>query len=290
MNGPECTGVGLRRTPYELVFGPEQFTAGIFPRIAAEVESRQTPHTGSEAFVMLGSVGNLLRDLRPEATEVDAATGPPPEAIRQYGALTWQAFRFWQEGCPVYAFHPDVARYLLGDNAPIGDWRFHPPTVAGYIQLPRHLLWTRVEEGEAAEPVDGFHWTWLEANAMAGRAVPRLDLLVCVGLRPGRAGLSVIEITATPPEESGHWGDIQGRDEAEDFANILPGGELQEYHGIVSFAEVLKLVSRCFHWIESRPGSVQTATAGHALEGVEPAATMSRLGYRAVVPNAGDGR
>jgi len=255
----EREGTVLRRTPYELVFGPDRFEAEVFPAIAEEAESRGTRGLGPESFIMLGRVGNLLRDLRPGEGR-GAVDGPPAEAIHQYGSLTWHAWSFWREGRPVWALSEALVRYLIEDGR-VGPWVFMPPAKAGYVQLPRHRLWTRVEEDAPAEPIDGFHWTWREADPEAGRASPRIDLLLALGLRPGRAGLSVIEVSATPPPgPDGHWADVRARDEGPDFGNILPGGELQDYHGIVSVAEVLKLVSRCFHWLETHPGRVIAPT------------------------------
>ena len=248
-------GTVLRRTPYELVFGPDRFEAEVFPAIAEEAESRGTRGLGPESFVMLGRVGNLLRDLRPGDAR-GVADGPPAEAIAQYGSLTWHAWSFWREGRQVWALSEALVRHLIEDG-PIGPWVFTPPANAGYVQLPRHRLWTRVEEDAPAEPVDGFHWTWREADPDAGRASPRIDLLLALGLRPGRGGLSVIEVSATPPPApAAHWADVRARNEGQDFDNILPGGELQDYHGLASVAEVLKLVSRCFHWLEAHPANV----------------------------------
>ena len=275
--------VVLRRTPYELVFGPARFEAEVFPAIGAEAEGRGAGEMGPDSFVMLGTVGRLLRELRPAGAGFEAADQPPAEAMRQYGSLAWQAWGFWRAGRPVYALADDLTRGLLAEAPPIGPWSFRPPVRAGYVQLSRHRLWARVDEDAAAEPVDGFHWTWLASDASAGRGQPRLDLLLALGMRPGRGGLSVIEIAASPPAgPAGHWGDIQARTDGTDYANVLPGGELQGYHGIVYDAEVLKLASRCFHWIETRPQTVWEVAGAGEPAAPDPDAIASRLSFRAV--------
>jgi hypothetical protein len=275
--------VVLRRTPYELVFGPARFEAEVFPAIRAEAESRGAGGMGPDSFVLLGTVGRLLRELRPAGGGFEPADQPPAEAMQQYGSLAWHAWGFWQAGRPVYALADDLTRGLLAEAAPIGPWLFRPPVPAGYLQLSRHRLWARVTADAAAEPVDGFHWTWLAADASAGRGQPRLDLLLALGMRPGRGGLSVIEIATSPPAgPAGHWGDLQARPDGPDFANLLPGGELQGYHGIVYAAEALKLVSRCFHWIETRPETVSQVAGASEPAAPDPEAMTSRLTFRAV--------
>lgn len=270
----------LRRTPYELVFGPDRFEAEVFPAIEDEAAARGQLEAGAESFVMLGTVGRLLRELRPAASGREAGeSGPPPEAVRQYGALVWHAWSFWRSGRIAYALSPGLARRFLTETAVTGDWTFRAPAVAGYVQLPRHLLWARVDDRSAAEPIDGLHWRRLDADASDGRPEPRLDLLLALGLRPGRGGLSVIEVSAALPETGGgHWCDIDARGNGNDFANILPGGEMQGYHGLVSAAEVLKLASRFFHWIDRRPDSIDAmAGAEDPEDAVEP---RSRLAFR----------
>jgi len=276
----------LRRTPYELVFGPARFEAEVFPAIAEEADTRQVGGLTPETFIMLGTVGTLLRDLRPGER---GGEGPPAEAIRQYGSLTWQAWSFWRAGRPAWAVSEDVVHAMLAAPGPDA-WSFRPPDVAGYLQLPRHRFWTRVDEAGPAEPLDGFHWTWLEADSTAGRASPRIDLLLALGMRPGRGGLSVIEVPATPPPgPAAHWAGIEAREDGPDFENILPGGELQGYLGIANVAEVLKLASRCFHWIETH-GSVDVgAAAGATAPGSVDEMPGSDLPFRRVSPADEDG-
>jgi hypothetical protein len=151
---------------------------------------------------------------------------------------------------------------------PIGGWHFRAPAKAGYLHLPRNLLWARVTEDVPAEPADGFFWTMIDTAARGSedaevgdggaRLEPRLPasvaLLLVLGLREDRPGFTVVDAMASPPDPPGHWGDTNARGEGEDFANILPGGELSHLHGIVNVAELFKLASRAFHHAARKSG------------------------------------
>jgi hypothetical protein len=121
----------------------------------------------------------------------------------------------------------------------LGTWTFTAPAVAGYLELPRHLVWTRFDEAAPPEPIEGVFWVQSPA---------RIDLLFCTGVREGRAGLGVIDVSASLPAPApGHWGDLEAREGGADFSNILPGGEIDALLAIVTPAEALKLVSRALH-------------------------------------------
>lgn len=228
-----------RPTPYALVFAAGHFEDEAFPWIAEEGEARGVPSADPARFLLLGQVGRLLRELLPG--------GAGGEEAERYGMLIFQAYHFWRFGKRVLALDEAKARAVVESTAPLGAWALHPPAPAGYVQLPRHLFWARVEEGATPEPVDGFFWTMVGTEDPARPPYRRLDVLLVLGMYPGRPGFSTIAVGAeleSAPE--GHWGDVQGRREGEDFSNILPGGELQGWHGLVTEVEVLKLVSRIF--------------------------------------------
>jgi hypothetical protein len=156
-----------------------------------------------------------------------------------------------------------LARRLLAAPPAVGPWAMLPPHPAGYLQLPRNLLWARVAATEPPEPVDGIFWTMIGAADPTQPPYARLDLLVALGLRPGRPGLSVIDIgEELEAGGAGHWADVAGRPEGEDFANLLPGGELQQWHGLATRGEVLRLVSLLFWHVTMHPDAV---VAGEAL-------------------------
>jgi hypothetical protein len=226
-----------------MVFAGAPFETEAFPWIQEEAEARGVPTDDPARFLLLSQVGRLLRELLPEG-----AGGGEAE---RYGMLIFQAYHFWRYGQRVHALDEARAREAVEHTAPLGKWAMVPPAPAGYLQLPRHLFWARVEEGATPEPVDGFFWTLVGEADPARPPYRRLDVLLVLGMYPGRPGFSTIavggELEGAP---EGHWGDVQGRLEGADFANILPGGELQGWHGLVTEPEVLKLVSRIFRELE----------------------------------------
>jgi hypothetical protein len=240
------TGTGAapsRPTPYELVFAGAPFESEAFPWIGEEAEARGVPTADPARFLLLGQVGRLLRNLLPE--------GAGGEEAERYGMLIFQAYHFWRFGKRVLALDEGKARALVELPAPVGGWEMTPPAPAGYVQLPRHLFWARVEEGATPEPVDGFFWTMVGTEDPERPPYRRLDVLLVLGMYPGRAGFSTIAVGAELESAlEGHWGDVTGRLDGEDFANILPGGELQGWHGLVTEVEVLKLASRIFREVE----------------------------------------
>jgi len=223
--------------PYELVFGSEVFEGDRFPMIREEAEARKVDARASDRFIMLGTVGALLQEILPEGTSAEEFT--------RYGTLLYQAYNYWLSGKPYYELEEEETRALIEGEVreeDEGRGELIPPQPSGYLRLPRHLFWARIEEGATPEPVDGFFWS-LAGPGPDGEK-PRLELLLILGLFPGRPGFSTISIDSdfevrrdSPP------GAEIGR---EPFENILPGGELQGWHGLVTESEVLELVSRIF--------------------------------------------
>jgi hypothetical protein len=239
-------------TPYELVFGASVFEAEHFPAIETDLAARGAAASEPAAFVMLASVGQMLRALRPPE---DISVPTARDAVLHYGALAFQAWHFRAEGKRLFTLDGGLLDLLVALDV-VGPWPFTPPARAGYVQMPRHRVWTRVEEAVAAEPVDGFFWTVIPE---ATGAASRLDVVLCTGLRPGRPGLGAIEVAAwLPADPPGHWGDIQARDAGSDFENVLPGGELGGLYALTNAAEVLKLLSRLF-WYASKNASAPYA-------------------------------
>lgn len=249
--------MSARLTPYELAFDVERFERDVFPAIRAEAEERATALVAPDALFMLGSTARVLRELQPgppPANDSDEPALPPADAVRQYGSLLFHAYRFWSAGRRVFTLTEELVRHLAG-IASVGAWDLVTPADAGYVQLPKHLVWARIGEDAAPEAIDGFFWS--RADQAAGPASARLDLLVALGLHPGRPGFSVVEATAQlPAPPPGHWGDLDAREAGPDFANILAGGDLRGLLALTSPAEVLKLVSRVFYHIHAHPGAV----------------------------------
>jgi hypothetical protein len=226
----------VRRTPYELAFVDGAHEDAL-DAIAAEAEARDVDAGDPERFLLLENAGILLRDLRPESEA--------PASIARYGALLYHAFHFRREGLPLFVLDEHALRSLLETPRTVGAWRLHGPARAGYVQLPRNLLWAPAGQDGAAEPVDGFFWTF--ASAQPGAAA-RLLLALILGMRPNREGFGIIETAAdVPGEPAAHWADIRARDEGDDFANILPGGDIQRLFALTSFGEALRLASLVLH-------------------------------------------
>lgn len=176
-------------------------------------------------------------------------------AVASFGPLLFQGYHFWRFGKRVIELDAALLRPLLTDQLQIGSWQMIPPTGAGYLQLPRNLVWARIAEGSIPEAIDGLFWTMIGAGDPLVPPFSRLDLLLVLGLVPNRPGFSVIEVNTTFGDDpQGHWGDVKGREDAQlDFANVLPGGELQQLHAVETTGEVLKLLSRVFWHLAQYP-------------------------------------
>jgi hypothetical protein len=264
----------VRRSPYELVFVEGGHEAAL-QSIAQEAESRGVDPAEPDRFFLLEAAGTLLRELRPESERSDA--------IARYGALLFHAFHFRAEGHPLFVVDAPTLRALLAPPRAVGAWRLRAPARAGYLQLPRNLVWAPGEEESAAEPVDGFFWTF-SAEPIA--RTDRLLVALVIGMRPGRAGFGLIEAAAdVPPAPAAHWADVQARDAGEDFANILPGGEIQGLFALTSLGEVFRLASLVFHAAmgSGRIGAEERerADAPSPPHGMPPTA----LPFRRIVPD-----
>lgn len=264
-------------TPYDLVFGAPGFDEARFDQLGEEDGGRAA---APAELLMLPAGGALLREMLPADVEGTAHAA----LVRQVGALLFHAYRFRLHGRRVYRLTPAQLQPLLDGAAPLPDWQFRVPAPAGYVQLPRNALWARADEGVAPEPVDGFFWNAPGAaadpapadslatgpadqtavsEAPAGRAaseapaapdprgVARLDLLLALGVRVGRPGLSLVPVSVEAPAALEQWARVEARPGGTDFANVLPGGELQGYHALTTQAEVLKLAVLCFWHLDT---------------------------------------
>lgn len=238
-----------RQQPYELAFADDRFEKDGFALIQEEAEATGVRTSDPERFLQMRNVAPLLRDVLASEDRT---------AVEQFGPLLFQGYHFWRFDKQVFALPETRLRSMLGELPPIGAWELIPPAPAGYLQLPVNLLWARVAEDAQAEAVDGLFWTIVGDSDPRVPPFPRLDLVVVLGLISPRPGFSIAELgLELPVEPPGHWGDAQARDGGTDFANILPGGELRNFHGIETTGEVLKLLSRCFWYIAQNPGAIE---------------------------------
>ena len=241
----------IRPTPYELAFGGTDFEPQGFERI--ETEAREVGGLNDASrFMMARTVSAMLREFLAES---------PDASVPAFGLLLYHAYEFRLFGKKLLRIDEPTLRELLEDAGPVGPWAMVPPAPAGYVQLPRNLVWARIEEGAQAEPVDGIFWAMPGSNEPDERPFPRLDALVVLGMVPGRPGFSTIRVFAeTAAEPQGHWSDITARADGRDFENVLPGGEYQHLYALVTQGEVLKLLSRVFHLAATRPDRIRLQT------------------------------
>lgn len=251
-----------RLTPYELLFPEAGFADDRFPAIGEEAEERGVDTGNPAAFVMLGSVQGILADLREEDAD--------PQSAHDHGSVLYFAYRMWRAGPAVSRVPTGNLRELLAgphaEPSPTDkDWTAALCEQAGYIQLPRHLLWLEEagagDRGDppspaAAEPhpvepaqggasppderpppesVDGLFWAADRTGA--------INLALVTGVRPDRPGYGVVPVPPQPLSTLPEWAAGPAREGGGDFATSLPGAELDGLLGVRTPAEVFKLAA-----------------------------------------------
>jgi hypothetical protein len=235
-----------RLTPYEVGIPGREFADENFRTIREEAESRGVDDTDPGAFIMLGQVGRVLREIQGEEDRGG-------EAVQRFGSFLFHAYHFHRAGEPLILMQTDVARYLVeGSPAPEG-WAGQLPEPAGYLQLPRHLFWSRQGAGEAAsegadpaEPVDGIFW--------ARSVGDTVSLLVAMGVRGDRPGISVVALPPLPLGQAPLWTGEPVREEGRDFETTLPGGDLDRLYSVETLGEALKLWALAMWYTQGVPG------------------------------------
>ena len=244
-----------RRTPFEIAFPDRAVVERISAEVAAEARPRAADDSLLETFITTTAVGEQVRRLR--------GADAPLESGYPFAALLYHAVHFLRAGCPLYLLGTRVTRWLVGTewarggsaagaDAPV------PPTAAGYLQLPQHLVWTdaapvgeaRAGEGAAhgaagsaparpaPESLDGLFWT------VGGSAM--LNVLPVAGLLPHRPGFGALPLPPVPLVDARIWLDATVRSSGDDFESTLPGGELDRLYSVRVAGEVLKLLARFF--------------------------------------------
>jgi hypothetical protein len=213
-----------RTHPYELVFNQE--LEAKLDAISAEAAERDVDTANPDRLGLLISAGELLRELVP----ADA----PPDAIQQVARLIFHCYHYRAHGRQNFEIEEPVLRELLSTGLVATPGHVDPPAAAGYVLLPRNRVWSRITADAHAEALDGFFFCygWV---------------LYVLGLMPGRPGFSIMEVNAARAEdEITSVAELKARAEGDDFANVLPGGELQGHFAITNTAEAVKLAARCF--------------------------------------------
>src|SRR5260221_13649535 len=121
----------LRPTPYDLVFAEgadERFSS-----IRAALDAGGHTPTDRDAFLMVGEVVTLIRDLRP-----DDGVG---QGIEQLAGLVHHAYLFWDAQMPVATLPVDQLPAFLAPETMSGNAR---APAALYAQVPERRIWVSV--------------------------------------------------------------------------------------------------------------------------------------------------
>jgi hypothetical protein len=206
-----------RPTPFDLVF--TSLGAERFPAIRAALLSAGRDPRDRDAFLLERDAALLVRELRP-----DDGLG---EGIDQLAALVHHAYLFWSAGCPVAAAGPPELAWLLGQAPEPAQEAEAEPPAGQYVQVPEQRLWARPVEGEPFEPLDGCF--------LAPAADGRLRVLGVFGLRPDRAGFTVVEA------QGARQPDLVRPDGSALFAPQLAGGAQAGLNTVAGAEELLEL-------------------------------------------------
>lgn len=236
-----------RLTPYALVFDAPIFHDEFFPRIATDEQAYGRAHDPAQLIALESGEALLQAILPAEALGPAAAPGRAPGGasafvVDRYSALLFAVYRFWEADRPEYHFDEAAIRGLLEHPPAIGAWSLAQAPAAGYVALPPNLVWSRVEDGDAPEPVNGFFWVRTEGDT------PQLVVVLALGMREGRPGFTVLDVAAELPES----GSFVAAADDDDFANFLPGGELQHLFGVQTPGAALRLATLALWYISQR--------------------------------------
>lgn len=260
--GPGGGRAIARYTPYELVFAGSRFETEAFPAIEQEALARGLDPLRYQEFTLIASVGAALQDLLPDDV--------PRDAIERYGEMLYHAFHFWRSGRVLYAFDEAVVRFWIETRPEVAARSARPPQPALYLQWPPNLFWATVSEGTPPEPVDGLFLVAHE-TPIEGRAIPQIEALLALGLRPGRPGFGTIPFRCGL-DAAGVPADAEWM-----FRSELPGSQLAGIYALERLPEAVWLVEAALAHLESHPESVLRVAGAGPLE-PRPAALKGPTG------------
>jgi len=254
-----------RITPFEIAFPDLDRFDALVAAVAEEATRRRVDATDLEAFGALTSVGRFLSELHGEDV--------PRVELLEHGVLLFHAVHFARAGHPLYLLEATVARLLVRE---VPGYTPSPPSLAGYLQLPRHLFWAGASRGGAPESLDGLFWTLAEDG--------RIHVLPIMGVRPDRAGFGALSLPDAPLAHARHWLDVRVRDAEADFSSRFPGAELDGLYAVESAGEVLKLLARFFAHVSGAGTALEAPRAVGEGSGPRPS-SLPFARVRRVVPS-----
>lgn len=231
-----------RTSPFALVFS--ELAPRHFPEIRAAIGADATAAADRDRFVLLGPVGQLLRDMAPDDT--------PPETLEGFIRLVHHAYRHWAAGGWVY----DVAPERLERAVHGGPLRSTLPIEALYLRLPALRVWGAARNGEPPEPLDG---VFLTATGTPGS----LAALGIFGMHGERPGFSAVAVDGHADAEHATIGEIEIPTEREDGSPVLApqlaGGAQADVYSVADAGELLLLVCRLIHDLPAPPRAAERA-------------------------------
>ena len=226
-----------RLTPFEIAFPDADRLEALAAAVHDEGARRAVDPTHLDGFLGLTAVGDFLAVVHGDGGQ---GQDVPRVALLGYGTLAYHAVHFVRSGRPLFFLTTPATRRLVG-RAPAGTPT--PPSPAGYLQLPQHLVWTG-GEGATPESIDGAFWT----VATGGR----LHVLPVTGMRPDRPGFGTLAVPDAPLAHAGDWLNAAAGAE-HGFRSDLPGAELDRLYAIRSAGEILQLMARFFALVSESP-------------------------------------
>lgn len=254
----------LRTTPLHLLFPDGQIDQSRFDRVLEQARDSDQDVWNPLAVSALPEVGAWVSELRPGSED--------PHAVHAYSALVFYGMHVLSKAGTLLVVSEPVGRGLAAAQDPnaADPWPAQPPTSAGYLQLPHNLFWVQTgvesevqgEEAPSAEPLDGIFW----ASGPGPEHQRGLWVMMAAGVRPGRPGFSAIALDRIPFGDVKLWADREMRGEGDDFANLLPGGDLAGFLTVATAGEALKLLARAWRQVHVEGTTATEAqTSGTAL-------------------------
>ncbi len=206
-----------RTHPFDMVFA--ELAKTFFPRIREEA-----PDTSIDLATLtrLPTAQRLLRDLgSPELAEAD------PQAITEYLALLFVAYRYWAAGKHTLWVDRDKLEAAIDSestNVPVVE---HD---ACYLMFPERWYWAKIGDEQPHEPLDGMF-------VVRAKSQVELTVAAILGLRPGRDGFSQITVTGGADDVAGAASDM--RDPP--FAPTMDGGAQAGFKSVTTEGELLHL-------------------------------------------------